>query len=177
MSTKNIILAIAGLGIVGAAAYYFVYPIFNVVEVNDELPINMGTEPVTGLPIEEPGEEMSSGTDQTSTPIDEPGPVTRGPFAVVETLAHPASGEVYFYEDENERLIRYQDYETINGPNLHVYLAKDKDAKEFIDLGAIKGTKGNINYTIPDGIDIDDYPFVLTWCVPFGVLFNYAELR
>ena len=49
--------------------------------------------------------------------------------------------------------------------------------KEFIDLGLIKGTEGSINYDLPEEVNIEDYPYVLHWCVPFSVLFNYAKVE
>jgi len=30
---------------------------------------------------------------------------------------------------------------------------------------------------VPLDTDLSEYRYVLTWCVPFGVLFNYAEVR
>jgi hypothetical protein len=97
-------------------------------------------------------------------------------FPVMGTFGHPASGNVKVIENLNETIIRYEDFETINGPNLHVYLSKDIEGKDFIDLGPIRGTKGNINYTVPEGVDLNEYRYVMYWCVPFAVLFNYADL-
>lgn len=96
-------------------------------------------------------------------------------FDVVGTPGHPASGSVRIVQSEEGEIIRFENFETINGPQLHLYLSKDKDGKEFIDLGPIKGTKGNIHYQVPEGVDISEYPYVLHWCVPFSVLFNYAD--
>ncbi|MEK6843917.1 MAG: DM13 domain-containing protein [Nanoarchaeota archaeon] len=90
--------------------------------------------------------------------------------------AHEVKGKALLIENEQKKILRFEDFETINGPDLHIYLASSLDAGDYIDLGAIKGTKGNINYDIPDGIDINKYNKVLIWCVPFKVLFSYAEL-
>ncbi|OGG64457.1 hypothetical protein A3C18_04100 [Candidatus Kaiserbacteria bacterium RIFCSPHIGHO2_02_FULL_54_11b] len=95
---------------------------------------------------------------------------------VVDTPAHPASGTVRIVEADGRRYVRYENYKTINGPDIFVYLAKDLDAKEFIDLGRVKATEGNINYEIPAGVDAAEYRYVLTWCRAFGVLFNYADI-
>jgi len=46
-----------------------------------------------------------------------------------------------------------------------------------IDLGEIKATKGNVNYDIPEGTDLEKYNKVLVWCVPFRVLFSYSDLN
>jgi hypothetical protein len=98
-------------------------------------------------------------------------------FPVMGTFGHPASGSVRIIENLEETIIRYEDFETINGPNLHLYLSRDIEGKDYIDLGPIRGTKGNINYTVPEGVDISEYRYVMYWCVPFAVLFNYAEIN
>jgi hypothetical protein len=54
-------------------------------------------------------------------------------------------------------------------------LATDRSASDYIDLGKIKATKGNVNYGIPSDVDLEKYDTVLVWCVPFEVLFSYAE--
>lgn len=98
-----------------------------------------------------------------------------GPFKVTGTVGHPAEGNVFVYEGSGKRFVRFEDFSTINGPQLHVYLAKDIEAKDFIDLGPIRGTEGSINYELPEDVLLSEYPYVLHWCVPFGVLFNYAD--
>lgn len=96
---------------------------------------------------------------------------------VVSTPAHPASGQVRIVTmADGTRQIRFENYETLNGPDLFVYLASDLNASSFVNLGRIKGTKGDITYEIPEGIDLSKYPYVLTWCKAFSVLFNSADL-
>ena len=97
-------------------------------------------------------------------------------YEVMDTVGHPAEGTVRVIETADGSIARYENFSTINGPRLHVYLAKDLRATEFIDLGPIRGTKGNINYDIPEGTDLSEYRYLMYWCVPFGVLFNYADL-
>lgn len=82
--------------------------------------------------------------------------------AVVDTPAHPASGTVRILEADGKTYVRYENYETINGPDLYVYLAKDLGAVEFVNLGRLKATQGNVNYEVPDGVDISEYRYVLT---------------
>ena len=95
---------------------------------------------------------------------------------VVATAGHPAEGIAKIIETEGKQYLRYENFETLNGPDLYVYLAKTPDAKEFIDLGLLRATEGNVNYEIPAGVDPKDYPYALTWCKQFGVLFNSAKL-
>lgn len=95
---------------------------------------------------------------------------------IVDTPAHPASGTVRVISADGKTYVRYENYETINGPDIFVYLSKDLEATDFVNLGRVKATKGNVNYEVPSHIDISEYRYVLTWCKAFGVLFNYADL-
>ena len=70
-----------------------------------------------------------------------------------------------------------ENFETINGPDLFIYLSKDLTNKDFVNLGEIKATKGNVNYEVNSSIDTTQYKNVLVWCRAFGVLFSYAELK
>jgi len=77
----------------------------------------------------------------------------------------------------DKAVIRFEDFETINGPDLFVYLWADLKAKDFIDLWRVKWTKWNINYEVDANIDFDKYKYVMVWCKPFRALFSYAELE
>jgi len=112
--------------------------------------------------------------------IDDVLPVTSTSLAqaapVIGTAGHPAQGTAIIVETEGKMYLRYENFKTLNGPDLYVYLAKTPDAKEFIDLGRLRATEGNVNYEIPNDVDPRDYPYALTWCKQFGVLFNTAKL-
>lgn len=178
---KKILIAI-GLIIVLGGLYYGIAPLFNVQEVDDALPpeVSSGLENLS----EEDRAEMSrlmddaNATEQPMTEDEQPvamvDEVKR--FPVMGTFGHPASGTVRVVETTEGRILRFEDFETINGPSINLYLSKDLEASEFIDLGPIRGTRGNINYTLPDDIDLSEYRYVMHWCVPFRVLFNYADL-
>jgi hypothetical protein len=146
-------------------AYYAISPLFINIEVNEALPGQERTE-----------ESVQSAPELTPDVTDRVPTVQPALFPVVDTPAHPASGFVRVVEADGKQFIRYEDYKTINGPDLYVYLAKDLDAKEFVDLGRLRATEGNVNYEVPAGVDVSDYRYVLTWCKAFGVLFNSADL-
>jgi len=176
---KNVIITIVVIAIVGGL-YYFVSPLFNVQEVNDEIPeVQSGVENLSAEEKEEMDTLMLELNAEAEPAMEESVPemvAVSESFPVMGTFGHPASGSVKVIENLNETIIRYEDFETINGPNLHVYLSKDIEGKDFVDLGPIRGTKGNINYTVPEGVDLNEYRYVMYWCVPFAVLFNYADL-
>lgn len=176
-----VVLVLAILG------YYFVSPIFITTEVNDPDPFasNMasGAENLSRQEAAEFNAAMEAAEQEPDLVVIEnmPENMTAGmptvSFPVLGTRGHPASGQVKILDVNDTSIIRFENFETINGPELHLYLAKDLEANDYIDLGPIRGTKGNINYTIPAGVDISEYRYVLHWCVPFGVLFNYAEIE
>ena len=98
--------------------------------------------------------------------------------------SHPTSGIADVLNDGSaQRFLRFEDFETDNGPDLNVYLStapSNADTAafddDFIDLGDLKGNIGSQNYEIPVGIDLDRYSTVVIWCVRFGVAFGAAEL-
>jgi hypothetical protein len=161
------ILIVLALLVVGYGLYYFISPLFDVKEVDDAVPIAVLPEVVITKESETTTEpeviEISTPKEQVMAQIQ-------------STTGHPASGQVRVIETTTGQVIRFENFKTINGPNLHLYLSKDIEGKEFIDLGPIKGTEGNINYEVPAGINLAEYKYVMHWCVPFGVLFNYAQL-
>ena len=112
----------------------------------------------------------------------EPTAVTKGSF---KSLAHETRGLASIYQlAHGKRTLRLTGFETSNGPDVHVYLTaaeveKGSDAiKEagFIDLGSMKGNKGDQNYDIPSDADLNKYKHVTIWCARFGVNFGQAAL-
>jgi hypothetical protein len=73
-------------------------------------------------------------------------------------------------------ILRLENFKSTNGPNVHLYLATDKAASNFIDLGRLKANNGNQNYNIPIGTDLNKYDMALIWCKDFSVLFGTAQL-
>lgn len=100
-------------------------------------------------------------------------------------IAHETSGAAMIYQYPNgNRVLRLMDFETSNGPDIHVYLVAAEDApdddtvedSEIIDLGSIKGNIGDQNYDLPDGVDLGKYQTVTIWCKRFGVNFGTVSL-
>ena len=93
-------------------------------------------------------------------------------FHNVEGLA-----KVIPLDDGGLTVLRLENFKSTNGPNVHLYLATDKTASNFIDLGRLKANNGNQNYNIPVGTDLSKYNLVLIWCKDFSVLFGSAQLK
>jgi hypothetical protein len=157
----KIILTLVALTVVGGVLWWAFSPLLFDVTVNDEL---------------DPSIEAALSNDaQDSAPIAEDVQV-RGPFPIIDTPTHPASGSVRVVETPTDTTIRFENYRGTNGPDLYVYLANDLEGNDVVSLGRARGNQGNINYTVPEGVNVSDYRYVLTWCQAFGVLFDYAEI-
>lgn len=150
---KKIFIAVLAIVLIGVG-YYFISPFFIDIKIDEAVPV--------------------SNPEATTTPIVSEIEMTEA--EVIGTSGHPASGTVRVVADGVDSYLRYENFKTINGPDLFVYLANDLDAKDFVNLGELKATEGNVNYKIPDTINVSDYKYVMVWCKAFGVLFNYADI-
>ncbi len=90
--------------------------------------------------------------------------------------AHPTEGKAILIEMDHELILRLEEFKTDSGPGLYVYLSEDTGASDYISLGKLKATEGNMNYDVPPNTNTATYNKVLIWCEPFRVLFGHAEL-
>jgi hypothetical protein len=100
-----------------------------------------------------------------------------GSFVGVGDGIHNAEGiaKVIPLQD-GSNILRLENLQVTNGPDLYVYLATDKSASDFVSLGKLKANNGNQNYNIPSEIDLTKYDTVIIWCRQFSVLFGSADL-
>ena len=112
----------------------------------------------------------------------EPTVLARGSFIDIDPV-HGAVGSATIYElPAGERILRFQDFRSKNGPDLHVFLSTEAPTSTFgslgdneVDLGELKGNVGNQNYEIPADVDLSQYRSIVIYCVPFHVVFSTAE--
>ena len=112
----------------------------------------------------------------------EPMSLAKGNF---KSLAHETKGLATIYKlADGKQTLRLTEFKTSNGPDVHVYLTaaeveKGSDAVKaagFVDLGSMKGNKGDQNYEISANVDLSKYKNVTIWCARFGVNFGSASL-
>jgi len=89
---------------------------------------------------------------------------------------HRTSGTATLMIQGDSKSLVFENFETLNGPDLFVYLSADKSDRDFVDLGQLDRFKGDQSYEVIDSVDIEKYHNVLIWCKAFGVLFGSAEL-
>jgi hypothetical protein len=101
------------------------------------------------------------------------------------SILHPTQGTATVYRvGDGSRVLRFTNFSTSNGPDVHVYMVAANDANDaatvlhagFIDLGAIKGNVGDQNYTLGADVDLSKYRAVSVWCKRFSVNFGTAPL-
>jgi hypothetical protein len=78
--------------------------------------------------------------------------------------------------ESGAQILRLENFKATNGPDLYVYLSKDKSASDFVNVGRLKGNVGNQNYEIPIGSDLSKYNTILIWCRAFSFLFGSAQI-
>jgi hypothetical protein len=99
-------------------------------------------------------------------------------------VAHKGVGQATIYQLDGKRVLRFTNFETSNGPDVHVYLVATKDASDsetvkeagFVEVGALKGNVGDQNYEISSNLDLNKYRAVTIWSKRFGVNFATAPL-
>ena len=111
--------------------------------------------------------------------------VAMGSFKDADAF-HRGSGTATIYRTrDGAEVLRLEDLDVTNGPALHVVLSTHPDPERseqvkqegFVDLGDLKGNRGNQNYPIPAGVDTSIHKSVVIYCYPFAVVFSVATLE
>jgi Electron transfer DM13 len=100
----------------------------------------------------------------------------------VRSGAHSASGRAAVVLTNGRRVLTLRNFRIASGPKVRVYLVPrsvrgDGDVRrDFKDLGALKGSRGNQQYAIGASVDLRRYRSVIFWCVPFTTTLARANL-
>lgn len=165
---KVLVPAIAGMVVLGAFVLYWFQPQALLLDkrIDEKAPGMMKDEAVPKEDaMEEEGAMMS-------------------PSSAFRGLKYDTTGKAILAKQEDgSYLLRLEDFETQNGPDLKVYLSTalaDADPStfddDFISLGNLNGNIGNQNYSVPGGTDLAKYKSVVIWCRRFSVGFGVAPL-
>ncbi len=94
----------------------------------------------------------------------------------VSAPGETVTGNALIFFENNVYSVALENINIGSGPDLHLYLAKEKQATNFIDLGKLKAFSGNQVYPLTISPDFAQYKYVLIYCQQFNVLFGSAEL-
>ena len=143
-------------------------------EFDDEDPRITTREQVPAIQEPTPSQQ----TDQTE-PQSEPTPTPATQSSVRSGSFNPAqtryniSGDVFVSGND----LSLADFDSRAVPDGRVYLSKDPNGNDFVDLGALKGNRGNQNYSIPSSVDANDYRYVVIWCRAFSVFMGSTQIN
>ena len=124
-----------------------------------------------------------AGDEAAATAVG-PVAVLTGSFAGADSR-HQGSGTATIYElEDGSRILRLENLDVTNGPDLHVIVTpvaapesrEDVSAAGYIDLGSLKGNRGDQNYEIPADFDLSQAGSIVIYCQPFHVIFATAGL-
>lgn len=171
IASHPVLALVAAALTAGVAAFVLLYfepqKLFIDDKVNEALPAAAGeTQPDEG-----------GASPQTRRPKT----LTSGDF---RSLEHGTSGRALLLEIGGKRYLRFEDFETSNGPDLRVYLSQAPSESDggafdddFVELGELKGNIGNQNYDIPESVDLSRFRSAVVWCKRFGVGFAVAPVE
>ncbi len=98
------------------------------------------------------------------------GAFTSGPFGTV-------TGKAEVYKKGIAYEVKLANFNTNNGPALHVYLSKEAMPINYFDLGVLKSTNGNQVYSITGMPNFVEYKYISIHCVTYNHLFGSALIQ
>jgi len=91
--------------------------------------------------------------------------------------AHVTTGIVKLSRDTfGKRFLVFENLKTDPGPDIRIWAAEDRDAKNYIQLSKTVQL-GNYKIDVPSDFDATKKPHILIWCKAFSVLFGGAQLK
>jgi hypothetical protein len=154
--------------IAGLAGVWLGLPLVTDRTVDESVAVATSTGPSAG-----PSASLDAGGDSARASL-----VATGQF---EPASHPGTGTASLLAVGGEDgAVTLTDFETDNGPDLLLYLvpagSPAGSADGAISLGALKGNRGNQQYDVPPGTDLNADWRVVVWCRAFAVSFTEAAL-
>jgi hypothetical protein len=170
-------VVVAVLAVAAAAGLYWFTPwkLFTNKTVHDTLSAPTVATSTSGPP---------SAAPTSATPAG-PAVLAQGSFVSHE---HPTTGTARIVRTpDGSRRLELVGLATSDGPDLRVWLtdrpvtpgaagAEGFNKGRYLELGRLKGNRGDQVYAIPAGTDLGGYRSVTIWCIRFSVSFGAAEL-
>lgn len=147
------------VGLLGAIIWYFVGPWFRSPAEAATMPEHLVSE---AMPVYD--RQLAQGEFQNGV--------------------HEGQGTATIYQlADGSTVLRLADFQSTNGPDLHVMLTSHPAPttqsdlmQNLIDLGPLKSTQGQQNYPLPPQTNVTSFKTVVIYCLPFNVVFSTAPL-
>lgn len=140
--------------------------------VNEDVPVGVPVTAAAGPPVEA-GKKGPKAVPEKNIAL------ASGQFQVADEGSAEGRATVVALAGSDKRVLTLTDLAVANGPDLRVYLVPGdgKDTGDHIDVGGLKGNRGNQQYDLPKNADIGRHRTVVIWCRAFSVAFARATLR
>jgi hypothetical protein len=169
------VLAAVGLAAAFAAYWFAPWKLFTDRTVDEAL----------SNPVPVAAANPASAAASVPTPTAGPVVLRQGTFVAHE---HATTGAVRIVQrPDGTRTLEIEGLSTSDGPDLRVWLTDQPvrpdtsgwrvfDDGAHLELGKLKGNKGNQVYPVPASADLGAYQSVTIWCIRFSVSFGAATL-
>ncbi|NNF09770.1 MAG: DM13 domain-containing protein [Acidimicrobiia bacterium] len=147
---------------------------------SDDEPVTSTTAAPTDDPAATSDDDPAEPTEEEPPPAPT-GPVLLGAGEFIGLAGHTGTGDAGIFESPDGSLVlRFENFDIQNGPDLEVYLVPGTDQTSLADgsihLGELKGNIGDQNYELPEGTELSGAYTVLVWCEAFSVEFVGATI-
>ncbi|HEX6115503.1 MAG TPA: DM13 domain-containing protein [Solirubrobacterales bacterium] len=121
------------------------------------------------------GVAEGAGTDARERPT---GAISLAAGEIAGADGHAGSGHAeVIARGGDDRVLTLTDLDVDPGPDVDVLLsASPEGIEDAVNLGGLKGSRGDQQYAIPAATDVGRYSNVVLWCNPFTVRIAVAEL-
>jgi hypothetical protein len=103
-----------------------------------------------------------------------------GIFVMRPNSGHDVRGMATLTQQSNGSLVLTfgSNFASAGGPDVRVYLSQTNSVgANSLNLGRLKSYTGAQSYTVPSGVQLNTYDWVVIHCVPFNITFGYARLQ
>lgn len=177
---KVIIGVLLALSALSAFVLYWFQPQKLFIDDRVDEPPPVAAAPATPSAPSAPASPAAPAAPPTST-SPTPREILTGQF---RSLEHGTSGRaIVLARPDGSRVLRFEDLDTSNGPDLRVILSSAPSTAgdrafgaDYVELGKHKGNIGDQNYEIPADVDLSVYASAVVWCARFRVGFGVAGL-
>jgi len=167
---KIIKITLVSIGLVALyIAWYLISPAFINIRLEEDIPEGFTLENTSTL-IE--AENMNGIETETMVPVIS----HANNFQRVD---YDVQGSYSIIDNGNEKLLRIENLDIANGPDLHFVFSNTNQAwnnNSYESIAALPGNQGSYNILIPDGLNPDDYKYLLIHCVQFSHTFASADI-
>jgi len=121
--------------------------------------------------------KTATSSDQLNEQVGSSATPVTSAMAFTSANSYTVTGNVRVYQKDGKLILALENFNSTNGPDLRVYLSKEMQPVNFIELGRLKSVQGNQLYDIPGTPDFGMYKFAVIHCQQFNRVFGYATIK